>query len=798
MNIRQTLHSFVNLCVECSFRGTPHAKAQRRKESRKVKLYRELSKALVALALLTSVSFLLPWRTRACGPFFTDAIFVYTKHPDFPLENFAAGKLGVLQPSYARSYLVAAYRNLTGNSLSVAEAKGIRALWEERLGYGWEMHDEDWIKAWVEARKKVSGVAAPTEIKAFRNREKPHEYETYLNCQQDAFDNAVATLNDRMKQFGWDSLAVRSWVAAQDLVFANCSEGKHIPAEASTEAPDLPPLLRADRAYQIAAANFYAGSFDEAKQRFDLIARDDASPWRDKAAYLAARSLLRKGSFAEKEEEGRPAMAEAETRLNAIIKDKSLASSHHAAARLLNLTRLRLHPEEKLHELAHAIMKRDASADFKQDVWDYTVLLDKFLGDDEDATKLTATATLKSDDLTDWVITFEAGSADAVTHTFQRWEQTKALPWLVAAIARSDGQKADALLSAAAAVDHSSPAFPSLAFHYVRLLIARGRSDEARAMLDKTLANDRAQLTPSAVNLLLGQRMMLASNLDEFLQAAQRKPAGLSDDNDGREIPDDESQAKDTTKGAEVFFAPDSAAIFNQAMPVTILKDAAHNTILAPNLRVDVAQAAFVRAALLDDRDTAIQASQALAAMRPELRQFLSAYERAAAPDASRFAAAFTSLKFPGLRPYVSAGVGRATPLNEIDSYRDNYWCAEPPASLSGPPSNGEEETGKSKTKPVEAPAFLKTSKTLGARQFAALQALGTAPNYLCRIAIEWTEKTPADPRSPEALHLAVRSTRYGCTDKETGRWSKAAYDLLHRRYPNTVWAKNTKYWFKD
>jgi hypothetical protein len=49
----------------------------------------------------------------------------------------------------------------------------------------------------------------------------------------------------------------------------------------------------------------------------------------------------------------------------------------------------------------------------------------------------------------------------------------------------------------------------------------------------------------------------------------------------------------------------------------------------------------------------------------------------------------------------------------------------------------------------------------------------------------------------PEALHLAVKSTRYGCTDKETGRWSKAAFDLLRRKYPNSTWAKQTPYWFK-
>src|SRR5260221_4063394 len=205
-------------------------------------------KALLALALIISVSFILPQHTQACGPFFTDAIFVYSKHPDLPFENFAAGKLGVLQTSWARSYLVAAYRNLTGNRLSESEAKAIKSLWDDRLNNTFEANDDEWIKKWNGARKRVPGLAAPPEIKAYRNREKPHEYETYLNCQQDAFENAEATLNERIKQFGADSLGVKSWLAAQDMVFANCSEGAHIPSAAAAEAPDFAPLLRADRA----------------------------------------------------------------------------------------------------------------------------------------------------------------------------------------------------------------------------------------------------------------------------------------------------------------------------------------------------------------------------------------------------------------------------------------------------------------------------------------------------------------------------------------------------------------------
>src|SRR5260370_18110037 len=78
-----------------------------------IRILNKLScRALIALALIASTSLLLPQRSQACGPFFTDAIFVYTKHPDFPLERFARGQLGVLRPTYARSYLFAAYRNL--------------------------------------------------------------------------------------------------------------------------------------------------------------------------------------------------------------------------------------------------------------------------------------------------------------------------------------------------------------------------------------------------------------------------------------------------------------------------------------------------------------------------------------------------------------------------------------------------------------------------------------------------------------------------------------------------------------
>lgn len=750
------------------------------------------AKVFVALALVVSTSILVPHQTKACGPFFTDAIFFYTKHPDFPLERFAGGQLGVLQPGYARSYLVAAYRNLIGADLSAGEVNALKTLWDDRLNYSWEFHDQEWIKAWVDARSKVPGVAAPTEIRAFRNREKPNQYESYVNCQEDAFATARATLAERIRHFGAGSAAVRDWVAAQDAVFANCGGGRQIPEAARS---DHDALIRADRAYQIAAANFYTGSFDDARQQFDAIARDQSSPWRTTAAYLAARAMLRKGSFAEKDEEKRPTLTEAESRLKSVLADKSATSIHRSSARLLNLVRLRLYPEDQLHEIAHTIARKDASADFRQAVWDYTVLLDKFLGDDDEVNSQTLPAGLSSDDLTDWVVTFQDKSGKASTHALDRWEKTQALPWLLASMTKAKAQQAgiDTLLNAANRVDPASPAYASVAYHTVRLLIETNRIDEARRTLDRVLGANRSRLPASAVNLFLNQRMTVAQNLSEVLQSAQRVPAGFSSDIDGREIPDDDTQNK-----TDLLFDPVSADVLNHALPVAILHEAASGAKLAPHLRRDVAQAAFMRAALIDDRVTAAQAATVLGAAQPELKVLLSAYTRAGTPEARRFAAAYLSLKFPGLRPYVTAGIGRGTSVKEIDSYRDNWWCIEAPYSLSAPGSQGEGGDGeKTNVKRPPLAAFLKPSQSTVAQELAKLRSLGTAPNHLCRIAIDWTNRNPGDPRAPEALHLAVKSTRYGCTDKDTGRWSKAAFDLIHRRYPNSSWAQETKYWFK-
>jgi hypothetical protein len=470
--------------------------------------------------------------------------------------------------------------------------------------------------------------------------------------------------------------------------------------------------------------------------------------------------------------------------------------------RLLNIVRLRLHPEERLHELALSLAGKPGPANLKQDLWDYTILLDGFIGDSEAHHPQTATipAVLHNDDLTDWIVTLQAADAAARDHALTRWEATSATLWLVAALSKIDPKdaKESLLLRAAAKVPASSPAYPAVTFQSIRLDIAAGRSSEARTKLDDLLRSHRSLLNTSSLNLFQQQRMIASSNLDEFLTYAKRIPAGFTWNEDGRQIPaeaDEISGEYESLKGRSLFDA-DASEILNRRMPLSVLREAAVNKALPENLRRDMAQATWLRAVLLGDHATAIALVPTLKALVPAMTPFLDEYATAPEPAAKKFSAIYAWLKFPGLEPVVDSGSGRQTPLNEQDSYRDNWWCS----AASQEAKTGDTESTKPQLAKNElSPGFLTAAQRATAeKEYATLTSLGAAPNYLCRQVVEWATTHPRDARVPEALHLAVKSTRYSCTDKQTGKWSKAAYDFLHVHYPGNAWTKQTPYWYKD
>ncbi len=718
---------------------------------------------LAAVVLLLSLT---PSEGPTCGPYFVRAVFAYESFPASEIEPLADGEVGVIYPTWWRRFLFAAYRHMTDQPLTAAEKKVLRSEWrpEEVDGYA----------RWMEVRGRVPGVGDGPSIGMLR-RVPGDDWQHFVNCNENSFLTAAETLDSRIEQFGANHPGIRQWVEAQDTVLSNCESGEAIPEEPPA---DLPGLLHKDRTYQIAAAKFYALQLHEAQVEFAAIANDGESPWRDIAPYLAARCVIRRATL-----DPRPGhvdldlLSRAAHELRQILADNSRTAIHSATRRMLEFVNGRLEPGRRLAEVARALSRPSETEEaFHRGLIDFQLLMDRGAGRKRGA---------RESDLVDWVVTFQDTSEASLAHALSRWRESAATVWLVAAITKVSGSYPDsrALVEAAAAIQAGSAAWPTAVYHRVRLLIETGHGDEARELLDRILPDAGRHSPASAVNLFRQQRLSLARDLDEFLEFAPRRAIayGPSSMETWAASPDEDDP--------ETVLAGDATAVFNRGLPLAVLEGAASSERLPAVVRRDVAAMTWVRAVLLSDWERARRLSVSL----PD----------GAAQVEDRFSAAYYLLRNPGLRPYLVSGTLMRRNTGEIDSLRDNWWCAFD----SGGPLDAwpyrqamDSKLAHDQAPPPEPqlPDFLDAAQLEQfSHEWSRLLSLDTAPNWLAGIVVEHAREHPDDPRLPEALHLAVRSTRYGCTNNDTGSASQSAFSLLHRRYPDSEWAKKTPYWFQ-
>ena len=803
--------------------------------------------AAIFLALLLVLP---PPLTFACGPDFTAPTYIDFNAPDARDASYADGKLGILQRGYYHVYLFEAYRNLSAKPFNAAElaSLGFQSTSSSPQNASPSQSPakpENWIATWESTRANLLGEKPKNSPRTFdpvgvtRENMRDERYVFYYNCLSGAFENAAHTLQSRAAQFGAQSAVVKEWIAAQDQVFENCSADISYPPKPkpavipAASHPDDPGIIRADRAYQIAAALFYAGDFEAAQKAFEGIAKDSSSPYQKIAPYLRARVLVRKGTLkANDSEYDVDALSQAESQLRAIIADKNLSDSHAAAERLLGFVRIRLHRQDRLHELEASLQSGAPTKSFNQDLTDYLWLLDHPVltktvtiapaSEGKPAQKgvtVDGSSRLAGGDMTDWIFTFSHSCGECYDHSLHRWNETKSLPWLVAALSQADAKESalPALLAAVSKVGPDSPAYLTLTFHRLRLLEQSGNVDATRRDLDQLLAQQRNSMPISARNEFLALRMKLSSNLAEFLQFATR----LSTDATGvAPIPAGKSDYDPGTPeyaATRPHFDSDASVVLTEKLPLRLLADAAKSTVLPPALRSDIAVAAWTRAILLKNDAIAREMTPVVTELIPELRDDLAEYAKTSDAAAGEAAAVFAILRNPGFRPFVSASPGRGwfystndAHFNSIDNFGDNWWCNFLPTEKNQHPTGGFYLMFSTLRAPlqeiypggvVSAPEFLSAQdKNTAAEELNALAALPSAPRWLGQFTIDWAKAYPDDPRVPEALHNVVRSWRYGCTEtdqKDAPNFSKDAFEILHTRYPDNDWTRKTPYWFK-
>ncbi len=744
------------------------------------------------LLILGTLTFLAtPSAIYSCGPFLETAVFAFANQPDGPPEDFAGGKFGIVRPGFGRSYLVVAYRYFSGLKLTDEQQKGAIDVWNGDVVPD-HLTVEDGVSNWSKARSKISNLPPPA-VSPYAAVSPDDPYANYINCPGEAFQNAITTLEDRTIKFGATAPALREWISGQDEVFANCSGGAHvIPAALSTSDS----LLRADRDYQIAAAHFYAREFDEAVKQFDDIANDHSSLWSSISPYLAARALIRKATLVHKPDEqfDRVPMAAAQERLEKILANPKAGSVHEPALRLLNFVRFRTDPDKRVAELDAVILKPDVGHNFKQNLWDYTLLLSR--GE-------------QSSDPSDWIHTFYAlqgyphavplnQDPDAAKHALARWHETKSLPWLIAALSRvrPDNPDLQPLLAAAKQIPASSRGYLTVQYYALDLLANSGQQDTARRELDVLLAKHESEIPLGSHNLLNDERLKLTTSLEDFLQHAPETPVPAETDfNTGEEVSADPDKAKPSVS----LFTQYAAEFLVKRLPLPTLQQVAASPILPKYLRREVARSAWVRSILVGNLESAEKLQPTLQELDTPLWKTMDQFRSAQSNAEKRFAAIFVILQNPGMKPAAQAGLLRSATLGEIDNYHDNWWCTDITPRPAWAQNDGElnEVNLKDRDPAFPFPNWLTDSQKAAAIfEWKKLSSIGAAPNYMAAQVLNYAKQHPKDPRLPQALHLAVRSTRFGCTNKETSNFSKAAFDFLHNHYPESEWAKKTKYYY--
>jgi len=596
-----------------------------------------------------------------------------------------------------------------------------------------------------------------------------------LNCTDGAFETAKATLEARVKAWGPTSDDLQEWLHGQDQVFSNCTTPGEMPKAAPAGAN---ALLLADRVYQIAAANFYAGNYDAAVAGFEAVGRDKASPWSRWGEYLAARAEVRKAAAAgatadwgEQAQFDKDVLQKAKARLLRVTENVRDPQVQHAAEAELGFVQVRLEPEKRLNDVANALAGPKTDAEFGQHLADLLFLTRHGVSSDAELLR--------------WI------KRDEKTDELKEWRTTRALPWLVAAISEVKGSGADTaeLMSAAAKVPADSPGYVTVNYHRARLLLESGHRDEARELAGSLLEGIGSDDMAASRNAVLGLRIQTARSFDEFLVDAPRTVIETRSEASNAALCGYAVGAKQPADCVKKIpsqqFDWDAALAFNQEIPMARWVEAASGSALPQHLREAVAWAAWVRAVGLDDAATA----KRLAPMLPE-------QVRKSAGESTGFPATLAMLRNPGLWPYVQQGVQRSLSYRELDNFRDNWWCAKWGDGVLP----FDEDTGKPVVSSRMPTGFLaKTEQSAAVQERNKLNELPGGVAWLGRRAIAYVKEHPADKNGAEALGLTVRATRFGCylqQPDEQKAVSKEAFQMLHRLYPRSVWTDQTPYYY--
>jgi hypothetical protein len=818
-------------------------------------------------ALCAALLFTLP--ASSCGPDFPFAVFLLPHGPGGNYLAYAQGHLGILQPGYRTRSLVIAFDYITHHPLSPAEQQQAVAA-DKQIVDPWQAEEvakksapSSGFDTWISTRSAlgpVDGYTPDAHLEVSRNLP-GKEYESFSNCLDNAFATAANTLSTLSLSYGRTNTSVVEWTRGQDAVFSNCGDskppqffgpGKPPPPPPAPHMPavlpaSVPLWLQQNRTYQLAAAHFYALDFDAAIASFRAIAADQASPWSIVSRYLVARVLVRQATISNLRLDSSSAdpaqqasekaqlisiLSQARKELLAMHAEPRMAPMQDDIDNLLDYVNLRLQPEAQAALLAQHL-QNPTTRNFGQSLIDLTWLRT----DRSDASKPSPPFRPEGDptgmiawldDMNQLDQTPDSVTGEPSPHTaadvartkadiLHHWQTTHATVWLVAALMAA--QPADAtnaeLIRAAAEVPASDPAYATVTYHRQRLM---PNDTSTRAQLLAVLPMIKEHENTSTFNQFIALDSASAPTLDAWLATTGRIPANESSFvEQGEDIipaPTTDVCGTKITPGTTRLFDADAANVFNRDMPLRLLAASAERSVLPENLRYQVAQAAMVRAILLDQPAIVHRMTPVLVQCRPAWAPLLAAYDASTTDNNRKLNGLLALMRFASTEPSVRYGEERREGFATYDSFRQNWWCTTVPAPDGTVDDNISYTNTDRNITPIARPLFLTAADTSEAdAEVTALKKIASASQYFTTQALSWWKLHPSDPHTPDVLGEADRVLRNSCRtelpyDSKKGKYvgdphdlnittnlAHRIFDVLHKDYPQSTWAKRYKSW---
>lgn len=779
---------------------------------------KRLPKRLMCALLAGSAALLSSPAQASGGEGWWHDLFVERDGSDVANVRYGQGELGVVLPTYHRVYLYPAWRAIVlgADGLAthpVADDSMDRA--QGRYVGGWvDLSDaKSPVGAWVAARGEALKLA-PKSM-----RKEPAYRDGFVNCTDSAFKFATQTLGEVSRRTDATPERVREWVLAQDQVFAACLDLSRRPAKSGDAAvpggvpvslpTGEPAYWRQLREYQIAAAAFYSGDYARSANLFAAIGATPGHPMQGLGAYLALRSRVREAEVpltAQERQSEKPvprvatAIEKIDQQLKAILADPQLSAIHADARATWRTAQFRLAPAARFETLSRELgdITRDPSEDDHLGDWRRLAndLLDDFSPDAQEKTpSRELEARLRGQhEYFDWIRTIQRCGLNpkdcpqSRSHAMKRWQQSPKdagtrSAWLVAVALLADRMPAD-VEQALRAVPRKAPEYLTVRHELSRLYRLQGQPAKARAVSDEVLAglDVKKPVSVSAINLFRAERFAAATSVADATAWVDRLPAGA------RGIDTGEPASALAIAGVMPRPDLDGVAWFNSRLSVANLLTLSADQRLSRFTRLRIAQATWLRADLLGKPDIAARAAAIAAQIAPVLAEPARTYAETKDPQMRRhrllLAAMRLNLKADvdafSENPEEALTNAAQTPEHDLD-ITASMWChiGQPAESL---PS-------------VSSPDLSSDA----ARRDAEMRALGrlkTATGFVGDHVMSWARTHPDDPDLPWLLHVVVSSTRGGCLDKDSRQLSKAAHGLLHKRFPTSEWAAQTKYYY--